>query len=171
MACVSDLLWRRVCMQDYWKKCNVCKKEIPFNTAYQVCSVSTCQNSRTGFTFCSVECWDAHLGVVKHRDSWAEERYSPRKEESPVSPTNPGPPPQRRYVTAPAMETSRPAPEIMTDTLVVVSKVKKLINEQSSFNTSQCAIDALTEKVVKECLRAIESARASGRKTVMGRDF
>ena len=58
-----------------------------------------------------------------------------------------------------------------TDTLVVVSKVKDLIREQSEFNTSQCCIDALTEKVVRECLNAIEKAKAAGRKTVMGRDF
>ena len=64
------------------------------------------------------------------------------------------------------------AVELMeVDPLVVVSKVKKLIRDQSDFNTSQCAVDALTQIVVKECLRAIESAKANGRKTVMGRDF
>ena len=56
-------------------------------------------------------------------------------------------------------------------TLVVVSKVKKLIRERSSLNTSQCAIDALTQKVVNECSKAIEHAKTAGRKTVMGRDF
>ncbi|NBW41597.1 hypothetical protein EBR25_11440 [bacterium] len=57
------------------------------------------------------------------------------------------------------------------DTLVVVSKVKKLIRDLSEFNTSQCAIDVLTERVVEECRQAVEVARSSGRKTVMGRDF
>jgi histone H3/H4 len=49
--------------------------------------------------------------------------------------------------------------------------VKKLVRDLSDYNTSQCAIDALTEKVVQECKKAIEGARASGRKTIMGRDF
>jgi histone H3/H4 len=57
------------------------------------------------------------------------------------------------------------------DTLVVVSKIKKLIREQAAFNTSQCAIEALTQKIVLECLKAIEHAKEDGRKTVMGRDF
>ncbi|MBF0103847.1 MAG: hypothetical protein HQM16_00855 [Deltaproteobacteria bacterium] len=59
---------------------------------------------------------------------------------------------------------------IKTDTLVVVSKVKQLIKDQSGFNTSTCCIDALTQKVVDECLKAMEHATAAGRKTVMGRD-
>lgn len=58
-----------------------------------------------------------------------------------------------------------------TDTLVVVSKVKKFIREQSGLNTSEDCINALTRKVVQECLKAIEHARTAGRKTVMGRDI
>ena len=57
------------------------------------------------------------------------------------------------------------------ETLVVVSKVKALIRQQCSFNTSQCAIEALTNKVVQACNEGIEKARAAGRKTVMGRDI
>ena len=60
---------------------------------------------------------------------------------------------------------------IKTDTLVVVSKVKNLIRDQSGYNTSQCAVEALTDIVVRECLNAIEKANQAGRKTVMGRDF
>ena len=63
------------------------------------------------------------------------------------------------------------ASNIQTETLVVVSKVKGLIRQQSELNTSQCAIDALTQVVARECIRAIEQARGAGRKTVMGRDF
>ncbi|MCB0352512.1 MAG: hypothetical protein KDD64_03280 [Bdellovibrionales bacterium] len=58
-----------------------------------------------------------------------------------------------------------------SDTLVVVSKVKKLIKDQSDYNTSQCCIDALTKKVIEECLKGIEKAHEAGRKTVMGRDI
>ena len=56
-------------------------------------------------------------------------------------------------------------------TLVVVSKVKKMIRETAGLNTSKCCIDALTQKVQAICNQAIEHAKADGRKTVMGRDI
>lgn len=49
--------------------------------------------------------------------------------------------------------------------------LKQLISNQSGFNTSQCCVDALTKKVIEESLKAIDSARQAGRKTVMGRDL
>jgi histone H3/H4 len=58
-----------------------------------------------------------------------------------------------------------------TDTLVVVSKVKKLVRDRSGFNMSQCCIDALTRRVVTLCMDAIEEAKRADRKTVMGRDI
>jgi len=57
------------------------------------------------------------------------------------------------------------------ETLVVVSKIKRLIKTQAGLNTGQCAIEALTKKVVAELNRGIENARKAGRKTVMGRDI
>ncbi len=165
---------------NYWKKCSVCKKEIGFNAPYQVCSVSTCQSKRTGLTFCSVECWDSHLGFANHRSSFAEERRSPSQQAyqqevaaeraNPTLPREEDKPAARRIIAR--SEAPAPAPgKIQTDTLVVVSKVKKLIKEQSGYNTSQCAIDALTEKVIEECLKGITEARQAERKTVMGRDI
>ncbi len=155
----------------YWKKCSVCKKEIGFDTLYQVCSVSTCQNKRTGLTFCSVECWDSHLGFANHRSSAAEERRSPSKgaafRETEATAASPAP---RRIIARSEVPTTS-SKKIKTDTLIVVSKVKALIKEQSGFNTSQCAIDALTEKVIDECRKGIDTARRSERKTVMGRDI
>lgn len=65
----------------FWKKCSICKKELGFGTVYNVCSVSTCNRKRTGLVFCSVECWDAHLGMARHRDAWAEDRTAPTKAE------------------------------------------------------------------------------------------
>lgn len=59
----------------------------------------------------------------------------------------------------------------MSDTLVVTSKVKKLVKEKSGFNTSATLIDVLSSKVAQMCDRAIESAKADGRKTVMDRDL
>ncbi|MCM2323414.1 MAG: hypothetical protein NDJ90_09150 [Oligoflexia bacterium] len=65
----------------FWKKCNSCKKPIGFNALYWVCNVSTCNRVRTGLSFCSVSCWDAHLPLMNHREAWAEERRSPSEEE------------------------------------------------------------------------------------------
>jgi len=64
-----------------------------------------------------------------------------------------------------------PADQIKVETLVVVSKVKQLVREQSGFNSSQCFIDALTRKVVEQALKGIARAKVDGRKTVMGRDL
>ena len=33
-----------------------------------VCSVSTCNQTRTALAFCTVSCWDAHLPVARHRE-------------------------------------------------------------------------------------------------------
>lgn len=114
----------------YWKKCNICKKEIGFGVAYQVCSVSTCRGERLGLVFCSVDCWDGHLGDARHRDPWAEEKRSPTHAEFLE--------PQRRIIAP----TPKTAPQSSlhnapVETLVVVSKVKALIRERSDYNTSQ----------------------------------
>ena len=57
------------------------------------------------------------------------------------------------------------------DTLVVASKVKKFIKDESGLSTSSNAIDQLTNRVQTICLKAIENAKADKRKTVMDRDF
>ena len=152
---------------DFWKKCSVCKQELGFGIAYQVCSVSTCRSKRTGLTFCSVECWDSHLGFANHRSAAAEERHSPSKEQYLRELSSP---PATRRIVRPTEPSATPA-AIKSDTLVVVSKVKQLIKEQTGFSTSQCAIEALTQKVVDECLKGIDEARKAERKTVMGRDI
>ncbi|MCO5143031.1 MAG: hypothetical protein M9962_08080 [Oligoflexia bacterium] len=67
-------------MTDIWRKCSSCKKPLGYSETYWACNVSTCNRSRTFLVFCSVSCWDAHLGFSRHRDSWAEEKKSPTKE-------------------------------------------------------------------------------------------
>lgn len=59
----------------------------------------------------------------------------------------------------------------MSETLIVVSKVKKFVKEQAGMNTSASAMPALTKIVEEACKKAVEKARADGRKTVMDRDF
>ena len=162
--------------RNYWRRCSSCKKAIPFGANYQHCSVSTCHsNKRTGLVFCSVECWDAHLGFANHRSAEAEEVRAPNRDEfllelETESGSNQENQPQRRIIRESATQNTQTT-KVDVDTLVVVSKVKAFIRDKSGFNTSQCAIDALTQKVVDECFKAMETARNAGRKTVMGRDF
>jgi hypothetical protein len=66
---------------DFWRKCSSCKKPIGYSRGYWVCNVSTCNRKRTGLVFCEVSCWDAHLPLMNHRESWAEERKAPAREE------------------------------------------------------------------------------------------
>jgi hypothetical protein len=62
-----------------WKRCSTCRKDIPFLAAYWACNVSTCNRPRTALAFCSVPCWDAHVPMLRHRESWAEERHAPTR--------------------------------------------------------------------------------------------
>lgn len=57
------------------------------------------------------------------------------------------------------------------EALVVVSKLKNYIREQSGMNTSGTVADALSERIRQMCDQAIENAKRDGRKTVMDRDF
>ncbi|MGK5084320.1 hypothetical protein WDW37_13570 [Bdellovibrionota bacterium FG-1] len=66
---------------DSWRRCSSCKKPIAFRAKYWVCNVSTCTRKRTGLIFCTVSCWDAHVPQMNHRESWAEERVAPTREE------------------------------------------------------------------------------------------
>src|SRR6185369_3555939 len=63
-----------------WKRCNSCKRPIGFGAAHFTCSVSTCNRKGTDFVFCSVDCWDAHVPVLRHRDAWADEQTAPTAE-------------------------------------------------------------------------------------------
>ena len=57
------------------------------------------------------------------------------------------------------------------EALVVASKVKKMIKDESGLSTSAQAIQQLTVRVQTICLKAIENAKADKRKTIMDRDF
>lgn len=145
-------------MQAPWRKCSSCKQDILLGAPYYVCSVSTCQSKVTNYAFCTVPCWDAHLPVERHRSGGAGaiERRAPSQPEA------------ARKVVVSSGEAKVPSSD---EVLVVVSKVRKYINDRSSMNTSASAYDALTEKVKSLCDKAIDAARADGRKTVMDKDF
>jgi hypothetical protein len=90
----------------HWKKCTTCKKPIAFRAVYWVCNVSTCNRKRTGLTFCSVECWDAHVPVLRHKESWAEERRAPAEGADVEEPA----PPRPRKTAEPKPESPKATP-------------------------------------------------------------
>jgi hypothetical protein len=176
----------------FWRKCSSCKKEINLKAKYYECSVSTCTGQRTGYVFCSVMCWERHLPGAKHRNAGAIEKQAPNHASQTDSATEnksndvfgsisnqevnsahaeaSGP----RRVLVQNIKSTASAPAIKAlsqEVLVVVSKLKQYIRDQSEMNTSEDVNQKLSDFIRIQCDRAIESAKADGRKTVMARDF
>ena len=165
-------------MSEPWKKCSSCRSPIGFSTKYWVCSVSTCQRSRTGLYFCSVNCWDAHLADANHREAWALDKMAPSKAEwEQESSADAAPPPSRKTVSAsPARKvvgqtSSASSDDLPRDILIVVSKLKKYIKAKSGLRTSDDVVHILSDQVRKLCDQAIRRAHEHERKTVLDRDF
>lgn len=159
--------------QNYWRKCTSCKKEIPFQTKYWVCNVSTCNRKRTGLVFCSVSCWDAHVPVLNHRESWAEERVSANRNswlKEQYSEQHAGLT-VKQDKKEHKMESTEQITNNEKEVLVVVSKLKNYIRATSGMNTAGDVADILSDKMREICMGAIEHAKQEGRKTVMARDF
>jgi hypothetical protein len=162
-------------MPGVFRRCSSCKRDIALGAKYWVCSVSTCNRSRTALAFCSTECWDAHLGYVNHRESWAEERRAPLTLEAPPAPAPPAAAarePRRTVVSPPAAVPkveSRPQPP--REVLIVASKLKAYVRERSDMNTSDRVFEVLSDEVRRLADRAIDEARRNERKTVLDRDF
>lgn len=154
----------------YWRKCGSCKKEIGFNTIYQVCNVSSCRK----LVFCSVDCWNLHNPVMNHKSSWAEENRSPKKESfiAATSSTESSPEaiPRRILVQTKSSTPSSEASE-SDEILIVASKLKAYIKEKYDMNTAASVMEALSREVRRLSDRACEKARSEGRKTVMDRDY
>lgn len=151
--------------KNVWKKCSSCKKPILFGAQYYECSVSTCTGDRTGYVFCSVACWEVHLPGAKHRNAGAVEKFAPKTMDAKrIIPTS------QPQTTSNAMTSAKPS-SMSNEVLVVVSKMKQYIRETSEFNTSEDVNQILSNMIRIACDRAVDKARASGRKTVMARDF
>jgi histone H3/H4 len=58
-----------------------------------------------------------------------------------------------------------------SEVLLVVSKLKKYIKEQSGMSTSGNVAPVLSDLIRKMCDQAIANAQSDRRKTVMDRDF
>lgn len=161
----------------YWKHCSTCKKEIPFRARYHACNVSTCNRGHTALAFCSVECWDSHVPLLRHRDAWAVEQTAPSREEWQREQAEEQAAAERREARAAAPPPEpRPLPprndaELPRDVLIVVSKLKAYVRARSGMNTSDAVIDVLSDKVRELCDRALEKAAQAGRKTLLDRDF
>jgi len=172
-----------------WRRCNTCKRDIGFDKAFHACSVTTCSTGRHQPAFCSVNCWNEHVPVMRHRDAWAIQRRSPTRtqwehqlslekeaerarEEALAAGLEP--PPVRRVVI-PRHAAPEPAmpkkDEIPDDILVVASKLKAYIRARSGMNVSENVMERLSDLVRILADQAIEHARAAARKTVMDRDF
>ncbi|MFZ3231705.1 MAG: hypothetical protein WA160_15965 [Pseudobdellovibrio sp.] len=176
-----------------WRKCSSCKKPIAFNNAYYECSVSTCTGIRTGYVFCTLSCWEVHLPGAKHRNAGAIEKRSPTLQQYQTSlaaessssvtalqnKTQPTEAPRRIIVSSQALGGNNVGSAVSNvsrssmanEVLVVVSKMKQHIRDLSDMNTSEDVNQILSDIVRRECEKAIERARADGRKTVMARDF
>ena len=166
-----------------WKKCSGCKESIAFSSIYYVCNVSTCNRKRTALQFCSVSCWEVHLPVARHREAWAEERNAPTEQESArmeASAAEPGEARKKsaerkpRRILPPSSKGtgggSSPSADGPKEVLIVASRLKEYVRAVSGYNTSDGVLDPLSEIVRLEVAKAIEKARAEGRKTVLDRD-
>ncbi len=150
-----------------WKKCSSCKSSIPFDSKYYVCSVSSCNSKRTGYVFCSVSCFDQHLPIARHKDAGAVQSMAPSSSKT-DSPT------KGRRIIPNQQKLSKPSNRQISkggEILVIASRLKDFINEQSEFNTSAAVMNALSDHLRHVAMQAIDNARADGRKTVMENDL
>lgn len=178
----------------FWRRCSSCKRELAFDANYYVCSVSTCNRKGSSYVFCSVQCWDAHMPVMRHRSAWAEEKRSPTRAQwaatskpatSRADHSKAGTHATRMAhagasaassdapSASPVVAAQRAAPEseIPHDILIVASRLKDYVRARSGLNTSESVLVALSERVRALCDDAITRAREEGRKTLMDRDF
>lgn len=163
--------------QSYWRKCSTCKKPIGLGSKYYVCSVSTCNGQRTGYVFCSIGCFEAHLPGARHRDAGAIEKIADKVPyQGVVQGAGDGSESQRTPAKI-IVKSSNPAavashrPHLPKETLIIASRLKEYIQAKADYNTSASVMDILSEYVRYLCDQAIDNARSEGRKTVMDRDF
>lgn len=152
----------------FWRKCSTCKKPIQLGSKYFVCSVSTCNGDRTGYVFCSMNCFEAHLPGARHRSAGAIEKFAPKNAEATRAPA--------RIIVSSSSSNSGSAgasnkTAIPREVLIVASRLKEYIQARADFNTSASVMDVLSDHMRILCDRAIDHARAEGRKTVLDRDF
>lgn len=116
-----------------------------------------------------MQCFDAHVPGARHRDAGAIEQIAPPHNSAASLTSNSQP--ARRIISQPHAS-SNSQTHTSNEVLVIASRLKEFIDAKSGgFNTSATVMDALSDFLRIACERAIENARADGRKTVMDRDF
>lgn len=175
----------------HFRLCTTCKTPIGFGSKYYACSVSTCNRRPTAMYFCSVPCWDAHVPEARHRDAWAEVETAPTREawlaergaagtevsRRPATPERSEPAvgaSATRRIVSGGPQTATPEDDdddLPREVLVVVSKLKSYVRARSTMNTSDGVVDVLSDHLRALCRKAIRSAAANSRKTVLARDF
>ena len=149
-----------------WKNCSTCKKPIFLGSRYYICSVSTCNGERTGYFFCGISCFEAHLPGARHRQAGAIEKMAPKSGDAPS-----------RTLVRPATTlgaqraTFSGSAPIPRDILIIASRLKEYVTAKADFNTSASVMDALSDYVRVITDHAIDNARREGRKTILDRDF
>jgi hypothetical protein len=159
-----------------WRKCSSCKKPIGFGAKHYVCSVSTCNGQRTGYVFCSVSCFEVHLPGARHKDAAAIEATapasgSPAPGAGSTAAAGNGGGGRKIVVGANSGPVSPGKNQMPREVLIIASRLKEYIQARADMNTSGQVMEVLSEFVRRACDRAIDKARAEGRKTVMERDF
>jgi hypothetical protein len=162
-----------------WKRCSTCKKSIGFSATWYACSVSTCNRKRTGLFFCSVECFQAHVPEMRHRDAWAEKQLSPtraeyeaeQREEREAAERQSGAAAAKSQAVEALSARSSASDDPPREVLVVVSKLKAYVRARSGMNTSDGVVEVLSDQLRQLCDEAIRNAARDGRRTVMDRDF
>lgn len=151
--------------QSFWRKCGSCKKEINYNSTYQVCGQTACQK----FAYCSIDCWSLHNSVMNHKNGWSEDRQAPKKENEGV----------RRIITPQKTTPSQSHSQsdqaqnkiLEQEILIVASKLKQYVKDKHDLNTSADVMEILSQKVRKLTDQASQKAKSEGRKTLLDRDF
>ena len=152
-----------------WMHCSACRKDIPFQSVYWVCSVSTCNRDRTRLVFCSVACWDSHLSTIRHREAWAVEERAPTRAawlaqrgdagSSPIprsaAPTAPlrsatFAPPRHAMSSAPAPSLFTPSPASPPTRVVVTSSAPSSVPLSSAFEREILIVVSKMKKYIKE---------------------
>jgi histone H3/H4 len=128
--------------------------------------------------FCSVTCWEVHLPIANHRESWAVEKQAPLSTEAPSPAESP-----RAEKTGDSQRSTgvrrivrgaseQPATErVPKEVLIVASRLKDYIRAKSGYKTSERVLDPLSNIVRKVCDEAIRNAQRDGRMTVLDRDI
>lgn len=173
--------------REVWRKCSACKKPIFCGTRYYVCSVSTCNGQRTGYVFCTFPCFETHLPGARHKQAGAVEAVAPMTPQAAGSESgsSAGPgmtsvesterSPARILIRTPSSNASGGSSsnknQIPREVLIIASRLKDYIHARAEYNTSASVMDVLSDHIRIICDRAIDCARAEGRKTVLDRDF